>query len=455
MTVDRIALATSNGTGMGHLSRQLSVALAMDGRADPVLFSLSRALPVIRHYPFPGEYCPSRERDLMPRLTWQQYLRERLRAFVEETGVRTVVFDGVVPYRGLLRARLDLPDVAFVWMRRGFWRPGVSTEPLHAAGYFDLVLEPGDLAAAGDHGPTSDRTDALRLSPISLLEHTDLLPRAQAAAELGLDPDRPTALLTLSSGALNDVATPGKAALDALLADPAWQIAVTRSALSTSGLPIEDRTRCVELRDVYPIARYLNAFDGAVAAGGYNSVHELMYAGVPTLFVPNPSSGTDDQTARTRWLADKDYALFADQSDHDAIRAQIGKLREAGVRDDLRAACAGHPRPSGSAEAAKALLDLPRDGHARPPAVHALKLRGFMAAVRLLGTRGAGFVQGRLRPGSTGYADTPPVFSEEMTTDLVSSERPFEHLLPGTSERYAAARRRIAGRYFARKGATG
>lgn len=38
-------------------------------------------------------------------------------------------------------------------------------------------------------------------------------------------------------------------------------------------------------------------FDAAVAAAGYNTFHELMFAGVPTVFVPQPK-WADDQFAR-------------------------------------------------------------------------------------------------------------------------------------------------------------
>ena|SRR5690625_3114651 len=72
-----VIFMTSNGVGMGHISRQLAIIL--DGRkVDPVLFSLSGALPRVIQAEATGElpeahdskiryeYCPSREAVRLP-----------------------------------------------------------------------------------------------------------------------------------------------------------------------------------------------------------------------------------------------------------------------------------------------------------------------------------------------------------------------------------------------------
>ncbi|WP_317492680.1 glycosyltransferase [Haloechinothrix sp. LS1_15] len=470
--VDRVVLATSNGTGMGHLTRQLCVALSLEPSVEPVFFSLSGAAGVINHYGFRGEYCPSRERGWIPETRWHDYLAERLRAFVAETGARAVVFDGVVPYLGLLRARLAMPDVAFVWMRRGYWRAGARTTPLRSAALFDLVLEPGDLAGEGDTGATAHAGDAVRLPPVSLLEHLRPLPREEAAAAMGIDPDRPTALVTLAAGTVNDVIAPGAAALHALLADPEWQVVVTRSALNQQGIELAEASRCVELKGIYPLAKYLNAVDAAVSAGGYNSVHELLYARVPTLLVPNRFAATDDQAARVTWLAGAGMALHAEEADLDSVRTQAGRLREATVRAELSDACAALDRPTGGTAAATrlmGLLDDPRERRPRPR-THSVEVRARLAAMRALGPRGTAMVRRALgrapSPGPTGRmpvrlvearqegnsptgaAATPLVLAEELDNELLQSGYPVEQLIDGASSGYRHRRLRIARRYY-------
>jgi hypothetical protein len=455
---------------MGHLSREISVALSLQKRADPVFFSLSRAVPVISHYGFRGEYCPSRERGWMPAVRWQHYLRERLRSFVAETGVNTLVFDGVVPYNGLLRARTDLPHVRFIWMRRGYWQHGVAKAPLHASSYFDLVLEPGDLAGAGDDGLTSGMDDAVRLPPVSLAEHVERLPRAAAAEALGLDPDRPTALITLSSGILNDVASAGAAALNAILENPDWQVAVTRSVLAASAIPLADRPRCVELSGVYPLAQYLSAFDAAVSAGGYNTVHELLYAGVPTLFVPNLSSGTDNQAARTRWLADHGLALYANEGKTGDIRYETMRLHDEPLRAELRKACEELDRPTGSAMAANVLAGLGNEPVrkvswsmtrarvvSRSEATRVLGPKGSDVARRVLGRQPdpgpdrsmrVRVVDNPSAPIGDKAGATPLLFSDNLDATLINRPSPVEHIVADGSEAYWSRRRQIVDKFY-------
>ena len=353
-----VLLVTSNGVGMGHLTRQLTVALSAPDTLDPVLMSLSGALPTVRTAVAAGrlpelagvrtEYCPSRKsgwlpkggparrlRELHPAYGWEPYFADRLRALVAETGARLVLFDGVVPYAGLRAAREQLAGTPFVWMRRGMWRAGVGDEWLAHAGIFDLVVEPGDFAAAGDRGPTAARDDATRVAPISIADAIERHDRAQARAALGLDPDRPALLLTPGTGALEDVASPVRVALDVLRRSaPDWQVAVTSPALARHGIGSHGEDVHL-LTDTYPLARSLAAFDGAVSAAGYNSVHELLGARIPTVLVPGQSLGTDDQPGRAATLAAAGACLSVDPGDAEGMRAAVTRLLDPAA-DRLR-----------------------------------------------------------------------------------------------------------------------
>jgi hypothetical protein len=468
-------LVTSNGAGMGHLSRQLSLALSARPGDTSALFSLSLGLPQVLGMGIPGEYCPSYERDVMPRYFWNRYLRTRLVAICEEIGAEVVVFDGVAPYRGLLATRQHLPEVGFVWLRRGMWIEGKGEAFLRKSVYFDAVIEPGDLGAVEDRGATNGRTDSIRIPPVSMLDVVPRVDRREAAAFLGLDPDRPTALVTLGTGRLGDAASPGRVALETLLADESWQVALTTAAIARSGIPIPDPSRVVEIRGVYPLVRYLNAFDASVSAAGYNAVHELVSGGVPTLLVANSATRTDDQVARARGVAGRGLALTADEGDSEGLAHEVRRLLDAAVRAELTGAisslgadevrgggAAGWDVVAGVAETHRATLG------ARARALRSVVDDGVRSAVMAtIGKRGTDAVRRMARrtvPGGVPAplpvavvdrfdaaapgGPTPLLFSERLSVDDVRTDHPIEHLMAGTSEEYRSRRLGIIRRNY-------
>jgi hypothetical protein len=176
----------------------------------------------------------------------------------------------------------------------------------------------------------------VKVGPISILEPLELLPRDEARRRLGLPQDRPVALVTLGSGRLGDVAGPGRVALETLLEDPAWHVAVTRSPVALNEVPTNQAERVTRLSRVYPLAIYLSAFDAAVSSAGYNAVHELIPAGVPTVLVANTSTRTDDQVARATSLERQGLAVAAADDDLATIEDRVRAITVETARSELR-----------------------------------------------------------------------------------------------------------------------
>ena len=134
------------------------------------------------------------------------------------------------------------------------------------------------------------RHDALRVAPILQLDASELLDRDAARDALGLDPERRAVLIALGSDDRYGLATAARtvaercvaAGLEVVFAD--WLVSTDRIEL-----PAE-----VKRMSVYPLSRYFRAFDFAVARPGYNSFHELIAFGVPSVFLPIETM-TDDQ----------------------------------------------------------------------------------------------------------------------------------------------------------------
>lgn len=351
----RILFATSNGTGLGHLSRALAIARRLPDADEAIVLTLSTAAPVVDRAGFRVEYVPAyRTPGAGSDWQWNLRLRRRLEALLAELRPDVVAFDGVHPYRALthvLTGRGERP--AAVWCRRPMWRQDANAASLRRAGAFDLVLEPGELAADADRGPTvRRRREAVRVAPIVYLDREQLLPRDDAERELGLDPGRPHALVALGQGA--EVGDAVARVLALLGRRPELQVAALESSLAAG---IDVPSDVVHLQATFPISRYYAAFDLAIAAAGYNAFHELLAFGVPTLFVP-ASRQTDDQAARARWAAEAGVALACRGPSDPELEGELEELLDPDRRERVRARAAALPAPTGAAESAAVIGEL-------------------------------------------------------------------------------------------------
>ncbi|MTV27254.1 glycosyltransferase [Nitriliruptoraceae bacterium ZYF776] len=349
-----VLFMSSNGAGVGHLMRLMSMATRASDRVRPIFLTLSQAVPVVRRNGFLVEYLMSRDYTQIEHKLWHELLRERMVELIDEHDVRAIVFDGTWPYRGLLQVMADHPDVLSVWSRRGMWRPGLDAPSLEHSSRFDLILEPGEFAARFDEGPTAKRGDeALRVAPLSFLDPADALPRDEARAALGIDPDRPAALVQLGAGNINDVGSLVGAVTARLTREPDLQVCVTRSIIASQASGVERDV--IPIQGVYPLSRYFDAFDLAVAASGYNSYHELLAGGVPTLFVPNLQTAADDQAARSRYAAEVKAALDEPDPTPEHLDRALTQLLDPDVQASLRATALARYPGNGAADAMAAI----------------------------------------------------------------------------------------------------
>ncbi len=465
-----VLLVTSNGTGMGHLTRQAAVALSMDPSHEATIFSLSPGLPLVSELGIQGEYCPSYDRPWIASESWNSYLSDRLVAIAEETNSQAILFDGVAPYGGLANVAWELRDVALIWMRRGMWKEGYH-RTLRRRRLFDVVIEPGDLASEDDAGPTSKLRDSVQVGPISILEPMGMLPRAEARNQLGLPPESPVALVTLGSGMLGDVAGPGGMVVRTLLEKTDdWHIAVTKSPVARNEIPFDQADRLTQLSGVYPLATYLSAFDLAVSSAGYNAVHELTPAGVPTLLVANTSTQTDDQLTRALSLERQGLALAAVDTNLEALEAKLHELVDDGIRGRLgRRAGETMSLMTGASETAAKVTSVgegfDRRKRTASRLVRAQIERGKELVRHILGEERTEELKRMLgRTPKPIYKRSKVTLAEttgggnadnlelalvrSVSTDELRSGQPIEHLLAGSPDSYENKRREIIDRYY-------
>lgn len=448
---------------MGHLARASAIAQDLIEEANVVIVSMAAAVAEVgESMGIPVEYIPGRDRGLMPAIKWDAYLRDRLVALIDETNAVAMVFDGVVPYPGVIAARSMRPRMKLIWMRRGLWQqtPQKHLLPLQSR-LMDLIIEPGDFAFEYDKGPTSKRLDSIRIAPVTLYRKNFAFTRAQAKKKLGLNPEKPAVLVQMGTGDL-DVNAKLTAALNGLKDWRGIQVVMTKEPTDTTGKSLVPKGMKVHVVRYFPLADVLHAFDGAVAASGYNSVHELLPAGIPTVFVPNVR-GTDNQEARAQWCADYGFALSADPRNLSEITRVVRMLRDANVRGKLIDATSYLPTTEGAALATSEIVK------AISTSTQGVHFRGsyLVYLIRTQLSRRLRFMAfSTLRHLSLLYrtivpregvpvlaADlTPPLFSQvQKASDLrphIKSHQRFEHVIPGATATYWKTRHEIAARAF-------
>ena len=224
------------------------------------------------------------------------------------------------------------------------------------ARWFDMILEPGELAAEIDTGITAQRRhEAKVVEPIRLLDEGELLARAEAAKALGLDPAKPAVLVQLGSGYNRDLLS----ILDQIMATlgrfPGLQVAIAEWV--TGSVPLTLWPQAVILRG-FPLSQYVRAFDFAISAAGYNSYHELLGFAVPTIFVANQHPTMDDQRGRAQWAQSAQAAFEIGEGELDDLHDVVALLMQAPAREYLATTCRGLAGANGAGQAAARLAAL-------------------------------------------------------------------------------------------------
>lgn len=355
----RVLMMSSNGIGLGHLSRLLAVAKRLPPDVEPVFFTLSNALKIVVDAGYLAEYVPFHRGLAADVNRWNAVFGEEVHEAIAFYRPRALVFDGNVPYGGLLSAKAAFPEMMSFWIRRAMWGEG-HAGALDRAAAFDAVIEPGEIAEAFDRGPTrAARGDTHRVGPVLNVDVSERLDRASARRELKLGEGDTVVALQLGSGNNYDLGGARAAVLSALAAHPGVTILEIVSPVRDGALPESTgpRHRVIEL---YPSFRLSEAFDFAVSAAGYNSFHEAIMGAIPTIFVPNEAEEMDRQILRARYADLRGHARLMRTRDLYAAPEIVGELMDPSVRARMRAACRSVAAVNGAAEIARFIAEQTR-----------------------------------------------------------------------------------------------
>lgn len=359
--VVRVVCYAVNGSGVGHLTRLHGIArwmrryaLAAGVRPEIMFLTSCEADSILFADGFPSFKLPSKTvindagfdklayLALAKQWVWHSLTVARPDLFVVDTFPRGAY--------GELLGALDL------CRRKAFvYRPTKSA--FAARPDFQAMLPLYDRIVIPDHKerakvqiPDAALARASFVGPVTARESFELLPRDDARSELGIEGDRLAVLVTAGGGGDPGVEDHLSIAHRALSDDPSIHLVLAAGPLHR-GRPI--RGPRVTWIDSPRLAERMSAFDIAIAAAGYNTFHELMLAGVPTLFVPQEKIA-DEQDARAARAIDAGAGLRAELT-IEGLRAGVAQLRAM----------------TGASAAARALMP---SSHARDAAAELLRL---------------------------------------------------------------------------------
>lgn len=230
-----------------------------------------------------------------------------------------------------------------------------------AVSLYDLVLVPHNRESEKLHLPAGVKS--LWTGPMVAYDTHEMLSREDARAALDLPANGYIGLLTLGGGGEKELLN-ARCQMEEALREVGnfWMWVEACGPLSRQTKNGAHPWRA--LHEIHPLMLYLNAFDGAISAAGYNTVQEMQRATLPTILWPFPRL-LDDQTARAQALANENRALVIGEGAHEnrvaELKNALAELMDDQKRVALREAMQNAveaQQPNGATVGAEAILRL-------------------------------------------------------------------------------------------------
>jgi len=167
--------------------------------------------------------------------------------------------------------------------------------------------------------------------PIISCRNDEALEKSAARQELDLPLDKTVIYVSSGGGGNSKSAETLEFICDALSDAPNLHLAIAAGPLY-SGPKLKASN--ITWLSLLGASRYLKAFDMAISAAGYNTYHELMHMGIPTVFLPLDLVA-DDQFARADRATQAGAAHTLKTHNASELRTYVDNMSDPSVRQTM------------------------------------------------------------------------------------------------------------------------
>ncbi|MGR3661641.1 MAG: glycosyltransferase [Paracoccaceae bacterium] len=332
----RTIFLPTNGNGLGHAQRSSLIAMEMKSRGDVAFAAFPSCVNLINDKGFPCIPLVQKSDSHV-----EEYANDLVNYLRLKRTVRTgdkLVFDGGYVFDSIYRTIVE-NGLSATWIRRGLWQAGqVNSAAFSREKVFENVIVPNEafdeLNSAYTFGRNVHQVGPVVQKPAAAMQSDAL--RAKLAAEFQCEFD--TLVVTMLGGGYAVDRSAQMQTLAALMerrANCLHLVVVWPGAKVSPGLSGWKNTRVVRTRNALALSQAANL---VVSAAGYNSYHEILYHGIPSILIPQTAPFMDDQEKRANAASDRGLAVTVLGQELLLLEREVAAFLEGGKAADIRAA---------------------------------------------------------------------------------------------------------------------
>ncbi len=337
----RVLSYAVNGTGVGHLNRLIGInrwlrryAAHAGARIESVFLTTSEADGLLLTEKIASFKMPSKTvvaesgisqttyLAMAKQWVWHSIALFRPDVFIVDTWPHGSF--------GELLSALDLCKRRVFIYRPVNERVGNDPSFQHMLHYYDALIVPEHRDDVEVACPPELTEKLTYVGPIMTREPVELFSRTEARDRLGIYGDRTAIYVSAGGGGDPTSEEHLLNVCAALIDDPTRHLVVGAGPLYRGRVLSGDRITWLAHGGTSDL---LNGIDLAVCAAGYNTFHELMHCGVPTVFIPQVKLADEQARRAARAVAAGAAIIVDDTLSGGAVEAAVAKLSPKAVRN--------------------------------------------------------------------------------------------------------------------------